>query len=132
MPTITTQQLTGDMRRCAEQLTDRVGLIPQAEDRPLEASDLLFYLSGTSMPMAAFLKRHGLYFDGTGFHYDLAQFGDIRQVAQEVIDQRQAGKRDGVWKEFDLDEDEDEDKNGGYILVALDALDAMYGSKAPN
>ena len=127
MPTVTDQQLSKDMQGCAQLLTARAGLIPQDADRPLEASDLLFYLTGTSMPMAAFLKDHGLFMDGAGLHFDLAQFGAIRKVAQEVVSQGEAGNREGVWKQFDLDEDEDADTNGGYILVALDALELMYG-----
>ncbi len=58
------------------------------------------------MPMAGFLQDHGLFMDGEGLHFDLAQFGAIRDLAEKVIAEREAGKLDGVWKQFDLSTDE--------------------------
>jgi hypothetical protein len=62
-------------------------------------------------------------------HFDLATFPVIRELAEKVIAEHQAGRLDGVWKEFDLSGDEDADYDGGYILTALAALELMYGSK---
>ncbi|WP_342725769.1 hypothetical protein AAFG07_01955 [Bradyrhizobium sp. B097] len=129
MPVVSLSQLTTDLQSCAKQLIERVGLVPQAMDRPVEAGDLLFYLSETSMPMAAFLRKHGLFSDADGLHYDLAQFGVVSDVATKVINERRAGNLDGVWREFDLSTDDDMDSDGGYILTALAALELMYGPK---
>ena len=129
MTVVSLPQLTGDLQSNAHQLIEEVGFIPQATDRPVEAGDLLFYISETSMPMAAFLRKHGLFADYDGLHYDLAQFGAISEVANKVISEREAGNLDGVWKEFDLSTDDDMDNNGGYILTALAALELMYGPK---
>ncbi len=87
---------------------------PQAEDRPLEADDLLFYIGETSMPMAAFMRQHGLFMDTDGLHFDLTQFGAIRTLAEKVISEHDAGRLDGVRKELDLSGDEDADYDGGY------------------
>jgi hypothetical protein len=95
----------------------------------LDADDLLFYVSETSMPMAAFLRRHGLFMDADGLHFDLAQFGAIRNLAARVIAEHQAGNFDGVWRELDLSGDEAVDDDGGYILTALAGLELMYGSQ---
>jgi hypothetical protein len=81
------------------------------------------------MPMAAFLRKHGLFFDDDGLHYDLAQFGPIRALANKVISERRANNLDGIWREFDLSSDDDVDNDGGYILTALAALELMYGPK---
>lgn len=102
---------------------------PQAEDRPLEADDLLFYIGETSMPMAAFMRRHGLFMDTDGLHFDLMQFGDIRTLAEKVISEHESGRLDGVWKELDLSGDEDADYDGGHILTALATLDLLYGAQ---
>ncbi|MBN9544717.1 MAG: hypothetical protein J0I19_04535 [Alphaproteobacteria bacterium] len=102
---------------------------PQAEDRPLEADDLLFYIGETSMPMTAFMRRHGLFMDTDGLHFDLTQFGAIRTLADKVISEHESGRLDGVWKELDLSGDEDADYDGGYILTALAALDLLYGAQ---
>jgi hypothetical protein len=126
MSIVSPEQLSTDMQRCSDQLVDRVGIVPQAEDRPLDASDLLFYLSETSMPMAAFMRKHGLFMDAEGLHFDLSQFDAIRDIAGKVVAEHQAGELDGVWKEFDLSGDEDADYDGGYILTALDLI---YGSR---
>jgi hypothetical protein len=115
------------MQPSARQLIDQIGIIPQAEDRPLEYNDLLFYISETSMPMAAFMRKHGLFMDGDGLHFDLAQFNAIRDLAKKVITEHEAGNSDGVWRELDLSGDEAVDYNGGYILTALAALELMYG-----
>ena len=117
------------MRSSARQLVDDIGIVPQAEDRPLDASDLLFYISETSMPVADFLRNHGLFMDDDGLHFDLAQFGAIRELAERVIAEHQAGDLDGVWRKLDLSEDEDADYDGGYILTALGALELMYGPR---
>lgn len=127
MTVVSLRQLTDDIRACAPELIDRAGFVPQATDRPPEAGDLLFYIDETSMPMAAFLKRHGLFMDGEGLHYDLSQFSAIRELAGKVISERRADNLDGVWKEFDLSSDDDIDNDGGYILTALAALELMYG-----
>lgn len=127
MTVISCAQLSKDMQSSARELVEEIGFIPQAQDRPPEANDLLFYLTETSMPMAAFLREHGLYVDGEGLHFDLAQFGAIRTVAEKVIAEHQAGDLDGVWKQYDLSTDEDVDYDGGYILTALAALELMYG-----
>ena len=130
MTIVSCEQLSSDMQSSARQLIDQVGLIPQAEDRPLDANDLLFYISETSMPMAAFLRRHGLFMDGDGVHFDLAQFNAIRDLATRVITEHEAGNLDGVWRQLDLSEDEDADYDGSYILTALAALEFMYGPRA--
>ncbi|KRQ09672.1 hypothetical protein AOQ73_09305 [Bradyrhizobium pachyrhizi] len=115
------------MQAKAHLLINQVGLMPQAQDRPLEADDLLFYLSETTMPMAAFLQSHGLFMDDQGLHFDFSQFDAIREVAVKVVAEHDAGKLDGVWKQFDLSTDDDADYNGEYILLALAALAIMYG-----
>lgn len=120
--------LTRAMQASARQLTAEAGLVPQAQDRPLDGSDLLFYLSATTMPMADFLQAHGLYVDGDGLHYDLSQFGVIRQIAEQVIAEREAGDTNGLWQKFDLSTDEDADTNGGYLLTALAALELLFGT----
>lgn len=127
MTTISVDDLTRDMRSHAPQIAERTNFMAQAADQPPDGNDLLFYISGTSMPMAAFLKDHGLFIDGAGVHFDLAQFDAIRAVATQVITERQTGKLDGAWQKFDLSEDEDIDTNGDYILTALDVLDLLYG-----
>lgn len=129
MTAVSMPQLTEDMQASARLLINQVGLVPQEEDRPLEADDLLFYITETSMPMAAFLRSHGLYVDDEGLHFDLSQFDPIREIAVKVIAERDSGKMDGVWKQFDLSTDEDIDYDGGYILTALAALEIMYGQK---
>ena len=129
MTVVSMQKLATDMRSRASQLIDQVGLLPQATDRPLEAADLLFYISETSMPTAAFLRKHGLYMDDEGLHFDLSQFGDIRALASRVIAEREADNLDGVWREYDLSSDDDVDNDGGYILTALAAIELLYGPK---
>jgi hypothetical protein len=127
MTIVSCDQLSSDMQSSARQLIDQVGIIPQAEDRPLDASDLLFYISETSMPMATFMGKHGLFMDADGLHFDLSQFSAIRNLAEKVITEHEAGKLDGVWRELDLSGEEDADYDGGYILTALAALELMYG-----
>jgi hypothetical protein len=126
MTAVTIEQLSKDMQAAAQKL-EQSGLVPQSRDQPLNANDLLFYLTGTSMPMADFLRQHGLFLDNRGLNLDLTQFDAIRQTASEVIAERQAGDLDGVWKRFDLSTDEDIDTNGGYILTAITALEILYG-----
>ncbi len=99
MTAVSSEKLTNDMRSHAQELVNSVGLVPQAEDRPLEAGDLLFYISETSMPMADFLRQHGLFMDANGLNFDLTQFIAIRRLANSVIDERQAGDVNGVWKQ---------------------------------
>jgi len=129
MTTVSTEQLSKDMQASAQKLKE-AGLIPQSQDQPLNANDLLFYLTQTSMPMADLLQQLGLFLDDRGLNYDLAQFDAIGQIANKVITERQAGYLDGVWKELDLSTDEDMDSNGTYILTALAALDVLYGPPA--
>lgn len=129
MTIVSSEQLSRDMQPVSRQLVDEIGLMPQAQDQPLDAADLLSYISETTMPMAAFLRRNGLYMDDDGLHFDLATFPVIRELAEKVIAEHQAGRLDDVWKEFDLSGDEDADYDGGYILTALAALELMYGSK---
>jgi hypothetical protein len=127
MTIVSRDQLTRDMQLSAHQLIDRIGIIPLAEDRPINADDLLYYISETSMPMASFMHEHGLFMDTDGLHFDLAQFGAIKELAEKVITQHEAGDMDGVWRQLDLSGDDDVDYNGGYILTALAALELMYG-----
>lgn len=129
MTIVTTEKLSRDMQAVPGLLED-TGFVPQSRDQPLSATDLLFYLDDTTMPMADFLREHGLYVDGEGLHFDPAQFKAIRSVAETVIHDEQAGDRDGAWKRFDLSEDEDVEGNGTYILVVLAVLDRLYGSAA--
>jgi hypothetical protein len=126
MAVVSSDGLSSDMRSSARELIEQIGIVPQAEDRSLDADDLLFYISETSMPMAAFMHKHGLYMDGEGLHFDLGQFQPIRDLAQRVIKEHEAGNLDGVWRELDLSSDEDADYDGGYILIALAALELMY------
>lgn len=126
MTVVSNEQLSKDMQAKAHLLINQVGLMPQAQDRPLEADDLLFYISETTMPMAAFLRSHGLFMDGEGLHFDFSQFDAIREVAVKVVAEHDAGKMNGVWQQFDLSTDEDADYNGEYILLALAALAIMY------
>ena len=98
MTVVSDAELTRAMQALARQRTAEAGLGPQAQDRPLDGSDLLFYLSATTMPMADFLQAHGLYVDGDGLHYDLSQFGVIRQTAEQVIAERAAGDTNGLWR----------------------------------
>lgn len=126
MTAVSTEQLSKDMQASAQKLKE-AGLIPQSQDQPLNANDLLFYLTQTSMPMADLLQQYGLFLDDRGLNYDLAQFGAIGQIANKVISERQAGYLEGVWKQFDLSTDEDMDSNGTYILTALAALEVLYG-----
>lgn len=129
MSIVSPAQLSTDMQRYSSQLVDQVGIVPQAQDRPLDAGDLLFYLSETSMPMAAFMRKHGLFMDADGLHFDLSQFDAIREIAGKVVTEREVGELNGVWKEFDLSGDEDADYDGGYILTVLAALELIYGSR---
>jgi len=129
MTVVSLDQLSRDMQPFARRLVERVGLIPQAQDRPLNSGDLLFYLSETSMPMAAFLRRHGLFMDEDGLHFDLTQFRIIRELAEKVVAEYEAGHLDGVWKELDLSGEDDANYDGDYILTALAALELVYGSK---
>ncbi len=128
MTIVSMKKLTDDIQSRASLLIDEAGLVPQATDRPLEAADLLFYISNTSMPMADFLKQHGLFMDYEGLHFDLAQFGAIRALADKVIAEREADNLNGVWRQYGLSSDEDIDNNGGYILSALASIEALYGS----
>lgn len=130
MAVISLDQLSRDMQRFAAPLVNEVGLVPQAEDRPLEADDLLFYLTQTSIPMAEFMSGHGLFVDDLGLHFDVAQFGAIRDLANRVIGDHQAGNTGKIWALLDLSTDEDADNDGGYILTATAALELMYGGKS--
>jgi hypothetical protein len=127
MIVVSCDQLSDDMQSSSRQLIDQIGIVPQAEDRPLDAVDLLFYISETSMPMASFMRQHGLFMDADGLHFDLAQFNAIKELAEKVITEHEAGDLDGVWRELDLSGDECVDYDGGYILTALAALELMYG-----
>lgn len=129
MAIVSLDQLTSDMQPFASRLIDQVGLVPQAEDRAIGADDLLYYISETSMPMAAFMRQHGLFMDADGLHFDLAQFSAIRELAEKVIAANKAGDLDGVWAKLDLSGEEDADYNGGYILTALAALELVYGGQ---
>jgi hypothetical protein len=129
MTIVPRDQLSSDMQSYARQLVDQVGMVPLAEDRPLDADDLLFYISQTSMPMAAFMRKHGLFMDTDGLHFDVAQFDAIRKLAQRVIAEHEAADFNGVWRELDLSGDEAVDNDGGYILIALAALELIYGSQ---
>lgn len=129
MTIVTTEKLSRDMRS-APGLLEGTGFVPRSRDQSLSAADLLFYLDGTTMPMAGFLREHGLYADGEGLHFGPAQFAAIRSVAEAVIHDYRAGDRDGAWKRFDLSEEEDVEGNGTYILVVLAVLDRLYGSAA--
>jgi hypothetical protein len=129
MTIVSRGQLSSDMQSYARQLIDKVGIVPLAEDRPLDADDLLFCISQTSMPMAAFMRKRGLFMDADGLHFDLAQFDAIRKLAERVIAEHEAGDFDGVWRELDLSGDEAVDDDGGYILTALAALELIYGSQ---
>lgn len=122
MTVVSCDQLSSDMRSHSRQLINCVGIVPQAGDRPLEANDLLFYISETSMPMADFMRKNGLFMDVDGLHFDLAQFNAIRELAERVIAEHEAGDLNVVWREFDLSDDEGVDYDGGYILNALAAL----------
>ncbi|MGO4319281.1 hypothetical protein [Agrobacterium sp. MCAB5] len=126
MTAVTIEQLSKDMQAAIQNLEES-GLVPQSRDQPLNANDLLFYLTGTSMPMADFLHQHGLFLDNRGLNFDLTQFDAIKQTANKIIAERQAGYLDGTWKKFDLSTDEDIDTNGGYILTAITALEILYG-----
>lgn len=130
MIVVSPDQLSIDMQPFAQQLAEEVGLIPQAQDRPLNSNDLLFYLSGTSMPMAAFMHKHGLFMDAAGLHFDLAQFDAIRELAGKVVTEYEANHLEGIWKEFDLSGDDDVNSDGYYILTALAALELMYSSRS--
>ena len=127
MTIVSIQKLTADMQSHARQLIDQAGLIPRANNRPLEAADLLFYISETSTPMANLLQKHGLFMDDEGLHFDLAQFDGIRELADKVIAEREANHLDGLWRDLDLSSDEDVDNDGDYILTALAALKLLYG-----
>ena len=126
MTTVSYEKLTHDMRAHAQQLVSGIGIIPRAEDRPLESDDLIFYLTETSMPMAAAMREHGLFIDSGGLNFDISQFSVIRRLANSVIDEYKIGDRNGVWKQLDLSTDEDVDYNGGYVLTALEALELLY------
>lgn len=42
MTIVSCDQLSSDMQSSARQLIDQIGIIPQAQNRPLDANDLLF------------------------------------------------------------------------------------------
>ncbi|MFS8048074.1 hypothetical protein [Rhizobium sp. BR 314] len=128
MTVVSIEQLSKDIQASAQRI-EEAGLIPQSRDQPLNANDLLFYLTGTSMPMADFLRQHGLFLNDQGLNFDITQFGLIGRMANDVIAQRQAADMQGVWKQFDLSTDEDMDSNGSYILIALEALEILYGAR---
>jgi hypothetical protein len=130
MAVVSLDQLSRDMQRFAAPLVNEVGIIPQAGDRPLDADDLLFYLTQTSIPMADFMNGHGLFADDQGLHFDVAQFGAIRDLAQKVIAEHLVGNTGKIWTRLDLSTDEDADNDGGYILTAIAALELMYGGKS--
>jgi hypothetical protein len=90
------------MESHARQLIEQIGLIPQSQDRPLNANDLVFYISEASIPMAAFMREHGLFMDANGLHLDLSQFNVIRDLAESVVTQHEAGNVNEVWRELDL------------------------------
>lgn len=70
--------------------------------------------------------------DTDGLHFDLAQFGAIKDIAEKIIAAQSAGDSDGVWREFGLLGEEDVDDSGGDILTALAALELMYAPKLPD
>lgn len=119
-------QLTRDMQPFTRQLIDGIGITHAEADWPINADDLLFYLSDASAPMVAFMRERGLFIDGDGLHFDLARFGAVKDLAEKVIAAHNAGDFDGVWRELDLSGDEDVDYDGGYILTALTALELLY------
>lgn len=126
MTVVAPERLSHDLQAHAAELTEPVGLVPQERDRPLIAQDLLFYLTQTSMKMAEYMRDHGLFLDGQGLHFDIAGFPAIRQMAREVVAQREAGPSGGVWEALDLEGGEDADTNGTYVLVALATLEVLY------
>lgn len=67
--------------------------------------------------------------DTDGLHFDLAQFGAIKDIAEKIIAAHSAGDSDGVWRELGLLGQEDVDDSGGYILTALAALELMHAPK---
>jgi hypothetical protein len=123
------QQITTDIR--THDLSNAgIGFTPQATDRPLEAADLLFYVSLTSEKMADLLRKHGLYVTFDGLNFDLAQLDVIGEVAARVVAEGKAHNFDGVWEEYGLSSDDDVKNNGEYILVAIAAIKLLYGSKS--
>ncbi len=122
------QQLTTDIR--AHDLPNAgIGFTPQATDRPLEAADLLFYVSFASEKMADFMRRHGLLVTFDGLNFDLAQLDAISDVAAKVVAEGKANNFAGVWQEYGLSSDDDVKNNGAFILVAVAAIKLLYGAK---
>ncbi len=122
------QQLTTDIR--AHDLPNAgIGFTPQATDRPLEAADLLFYVSFASEKMSDFMRSHGLLVTFDGLNFDLAQLDAIREAAARVVAEGEAKIFDGVWEEYGLSSDDDVKNNGAFILVAVAAIELLYGAK---
>ena len=128
MTLVPIQQLTSDIR--AHDLPNAgIGFFPQATDRPLEAADLLFYLSFVSEKMSDFLRRHGLQVTFDGLNFDLAQLDPIKDIATRVVAEGEAHNFDGIWEEYGLSSDDDVKNNGAFILVAVAAIKLLYGSQ---
>lgn len=122
------QQLTNDVR--AHDLRGAgIGFTPQATDRPLEAADLLFYVSFVSERMADFLRRHGLQVMFDGLNFDLAQLDAIEAVATRVVSEGKSNNFDGAWREYGLSSPDDVRNNGEYLLTAIAAIRLLYGAK---
>ena len=129
MTIVSRDQLTRDIQPFTRQLVDDIGITPFEAEQPIGADDLFNYVSDASIPMVAFMRQHGLFIDTDGLHFDLTQFGAIKDLAERVIAADNAGDFDGVWRELDLSGEEDVDYDGGYILTALAALELIYAPK---
>ena len=73
-------------------LSIRSASFPRQRIGHLNTNDLLFYISETSMPMATFMRKHGLFMDGDGLHFDLAQFNAIRDLAEKSHNRTRGGQ----------------------------------------
>lgn len=101
---------------------------PQAEDRPLEADDLLFYIGETSMPMTAFMRRHGLFMDTDGLHFDLTQFAPSGHSRIKSSPNMNPADWTGCGRSWIFPATKTPIMMAA-ILTALAALDLLYGAQ---
>lgn len=95
-------------------------------DMDSDAMGLADYLTELSAPMAAQLKKWGLYVDDDlNIHYDAKNFPKIQKLANDIFEEYNAlddaGQRP-LWTKFELSGDDDVDYNSSYPSLVVDSL----------